>query len=137
ADLLQRTTEALLVGDPQVRASLEAEADRLWPAMPANVPLMQRWLEQARAVNARRALHQQFLADPAAQRDAALAARLAEHVEALAVFGGTGGRIEQLERRLADASTIAARTTEGSSADAWAAAHERVRANPRYGGSLD
>jgi formylglycine-generating enzyme required for sulfatase activity len=55
--VLQESNKLSRLADAGILSELRAEEERLWPAEPARIPAMERWLERARDLHGRLALH--------------------------------------------------------------------------------
>ncbi|QDU65439.1 bifunctional serine/threonine-protein kinase/formylglycine-generating enzyme family protein [Engelhardtia mirabilis] len=133
----QRAREGLLAADGYRLRGYVAEAQELWPAVPATIPAMEAWLERARVLAGRRDEHRARLARTSGEgRD--------ELVELLAAFDGLagpqpdsdGGLIADVERRVAFARTLVERTLTpvADGGTTWADVRAAVAADPRFDG---
>ncbi len=133
------------LADAQRLEELERELVRFSGADPSAVPHMEAWLERAGELLDRRGLHErtrvELAASPGgdeAQRawrtwQAARLGELLDGIDALAAENPFGATIAAVAVRRTRAATLAERSIVSRAAD-WAAAAERVRANPRYSG---
>ncbi len=129
---------------------LLAQADRLWPAHPAQVAAYEQWQRDAKRVVDRRVLHETTLAemrrtalpitpefpdqvrftDTETQWEHDLLARLMKTLER---FEGDGGVIADIDRRRKSALELPLRTIVEPTV-AWQECVRRVQANPSYRG---
>ena len=131
---------------------LLAEEKQLWPSSPERLAEHERWLERARHLVARRAIHASTVQElddrleyPAVARSSAapcpeetrgalfLRDRLKKHVAALEDFARDGGVLRSVENRTEFARTVHERTVAGPRA-AWDRAIAAVASSPRYAG---
>jgi formylglycine-generating enzyme required for sulfatase activity len=127
---------------------LAAAEKTLWPSLPDRLPAHERWLERARGLVGRRALHAATIdalqtrlvpggSDQSAGEEARgarfLLASLQKHVAALDAFGAEDGVFAAVARRAEFARTVQARSIDEQRA-AWQAVAARVAASPRYAG---
>jgi formylglycine-generating enzyme required for sulfatase activity len=130
---------------------LLAEESQLWPSSPERLAEHERWLERARHLVARRAIHASTvqeldarLADSAASSGDALSAEgrrgalflrdsLRKHVNALEDFARDAGLLRSVEHRTEFARTVHERSVV-SAREAWDRAIAAVASSPRYKG---
>jgi len=134
--------ELLRLADARRLAELEAEAERLWPAVPSNVGSLEQWLARAAALADRRARHAEDLVRLRADRSADAEGRwrlglLEELVEDLGRFADpTRGTIASVRDRHAFAAEIHEKSLV-SGAKAWRTAIDSIANQercPRYRG---
>lgn len=134
---------ALLYSDRELLDSLSRRAEGLWPTSSAVVPELRSWLDEARGLAQRLDDHRSTRAELEAGRSRSavvsslgrtrLLEQTSELIGDLETFVGADGLLADLETRHHRAATLRARTIEARR-DAWRAAAERVRADPRFGG---
>ncbi|NUP95327.1 MAG: SUMF1/EgtB/PvdO family nonheme iron enzyme, partial [Planctomycetaceae bacterium] len=123
-------------------ADLLAEADRLWPATPAQTTRLRDWTERAGALLERRPQHAEARAQLATRTDldddprrneAAREWLLTQLDRLLASLNEVERVHPSIETRLQFASTLHERSVESFASD-WAAAAQRVRSDARFAG---
>jgi formylglycine-generating enzyme required for sulfatase activity/serine/threonine protein kinase len=151
-----RAAKILRLSDGKRLEQLEKTASTLWPALPVNVPLYERWLGEARDLALRLAEHESTLEDlrrrALPSEAGASGPKQFEHAEDrwqhdnqeelvanLRTFADPKkGRIADVESRLAFARTVEERSISGVEARGrWAAAIESISnkaACPLYAG---
>lgn len=101
----RRREEVERLSDVRRLRDLDAEAQRLWPALPEKIAAMESWIERFDAVAARTEIHRKTLADLEARMSAA-----AKHEESVAEKGTDDGyavRKKTLERAIEDEFELA------------------------------
>jgi len=144
-DLGRANQEIRGLSDMKLLQDLRAEADTLWPALPARVPDLERWIARATDVTSRRPQHATavarmsaaapLLTDPESRWfDAAMR----DLIAAIHAFEGSPeslGLISDVRGRLDFARTIEERSVSGARESAlWRTCIEAVRTSPLYGG---
>jgi formylglycine-generating enzyme required for sulfatase activity len=132
--------ELLRLADSRRLAELERRVEGLWPADPAHVPELERWLAEARALAARRPQHERDLRDLVAHlregdtEGSWRATTLEQLVSELGRFCEAGaGTLASVEARVLLARRLH-RESLVEAADRWQETCAAVAASPRYRG---